>query len=113
MTRLHALVILPRIGVGFGGTTSRRSSGASFIAQLAPARLAPAARGGGHVVFRRDNKVDSFQRQMSALRHQLGNTGEEEDDVAANMPELDDDEFGGDPYRSQQGAIDPDAGAYS
>jgi cytoskeletal protein CcmA (bactofilin family) len=32
------------------------------------------------VVFRRDSKVDAFQRQLSALRHQLG--GENEDDTA-------------------------------
>jgi len=63
------------------------------------------------VVFRRDNKVDSFQRQMSALRHQLGSTGEDVDD-AADMPELDDDQYGADPYRDQA-AIDQDSGAYS
>jgi cytoskeletal protein CcmA (bactofilin family) len=65
------------------------------------------------VVFRRDNKVDSFQRQMSALRHQLGNTGAEQDDAGADMPELDDDEYGADPYRTPAAAIDQDAGAYS
>jgi len=32
------------------------------------------------VVFRRDSKVDAFQRQISALRHQLG--GENEDGAA-------------------------------
>ena len=31
------------------------------------------------MVFRRDSKVDAFQRQISALRHQLG--GEHEDDA--------------------------------
>jgi cytoskeletal protein CcmA (bactofilin family) len=36
------------------------------------------------VVFRRDSKVDAFQRQISALRHQLG--GESEDET---VPELD------------------------
>jgi cytoskeletal protein CcmA (bactofilin family) len=36
------------------------------------------------VVFRRDSKVDAFQRQISALRHQLG--GENED---AAMPDHD------------------------
>jgi len=36
------------------------------------------------VVFRRDSKVDAFQRQISALRHQLG--GDAEDDV---MPDRD------------------------
>jgi cytoskeletal protein CcmA (bactofilin family) len=29
------------------------------------------------VVFRRDSKVDAFQRQISALRHQLGGEGED------------------------------------
>jgi cytoskeletal protein CcmA (bactofilin family) len=36
------------------------------------------------VVFRRDSKVDAFQRQISALRHQLG--GENEDET---VPDLD------------------------
>ena len=36
------------------------------------------------MVFRRDSKVDAFQRQISALRHQLG--GENED---AAMPDHD------------------------
>ncbi len=40
--------------------------------------------GGLRVVFRRDSKVDAFQRQISALRHQLG--GENED---AAMPDHD------------------------
>src|SRR3954470_23839815 len=35
--------------------------------------------GGSRVVFRRDSKVDAFQRQISALRHQVG--GENEDDA--------------------------------
>jgi len=34
------------------------------------------------VVFRRDSKVDAFQRQISALRHQLG--GENEGDAMAD-----------------------------
>jgi cytoskeletal protein CcmA (bactofilin family) len=34
------------------------------------------------VVFRRDSKVDAFQRQISALRHQLG--GENEDGAVPN-----------------------------
>jgi len=68
------------------------------------------------VVFRRDNKVDSFQRQMSALRNQLGSTGDELDDARDDMPELDDDQFrNDDAYRNQAGAAgsDPDSGAYS
>jgi cytoskeletal protein CcmA (bactofilin family) len=35
------------------------------------------------VVFRRDSKVDAFQRQISALRHQLG--GENEDDTVPDL----------------------------
>ncbi len=34
------------------------------------------------MVFRRDSKVDAFQRQISALRHQLG--GESDDGAASN-----------------------------
>ncbi|HEX5498625.1 MAG TPA: hypothetical protein VFX03_05330, partial [Thermomicrobiales bacterium] len=30
------------------------------------------------MVFRKDNKVDSFQRQISALRQQLGTDGEDD-----------------------------------
>ena len=35
------------------------------------------------MVFRRDSKVDAFQRQISALRHQLGGESEEADVGAA------------------------------
>lgn len=35
------------------------------------------------MVFRRDNKVDAFQRQISALRHQLGPDGGDADDPDA------------------------------
>ena len=65
------------------------------------------------MVFRRDNKVDSFQRQMSALRNQLGANGEELDDVQNDMPELDDDQYADDAYRNQGPDIDQDSGAYS
>ena len=66
------------------------------------------------MVFRRDNKVDSFQRQMSALRNQLGNTGGELDDVQDDMPELDDDQYPvNEPYRNDPNAVDQDSGAYS
>lgn len=34
------------------------------------------------MVFRKDNKVDAFQRQISALRHQLGPDGDQVDDAA-------------------------------
>ncbi len=66
------------------------------------------------MVFRRDNKVDSFQRQMSALRNQLGNTNvNDEDEMVDDMPELDDEQFGAEPYRSSAADIDRDSGAYS
>lgn len=66
------------------------------------------------MVFRRDNKVDSFQRQMSALRNQLGNTSDDANDPRDDLPELDDDQFPVDNgYRSQAGAVDQDSGEYS
>ena len=66
------------------------------------------------MVFRRDNKVDSFQRQMSALRNQLGSAEDEADERQDDLPELDDDQFPVDSaYRSQAGAVDQDSGAYS
>jgi cytoskeletal protein CcmA (bactofilin family) len=40
------------------------------------------------MVFRRDNKTDSFQRQMSALRQQIG--GDEETEDRAGAPEQSD-----------------------
>lgn len=65
------------------------------------------------MVFRRDNKVDSFQRQMSALRNQLGNTGDELDPAQDDMPELDDEYAGDTGYRNEAGAGNQDSGAYS
>lgn len=67
------------------------------------------------MVFRRDNKVDSFQRQMSALRHQLGgNADEEQDEVNRNMPALNDDRYqAGDSFRAQDEPAAEDANAYS
>lgn len=65
------------------------------------------------MVFRRDNKVDSFQRQMSALRNQLGAPGEGLDDLESDMPELDDEQFENRAYRSQGAALDNDNAAYS
>lgn len=62
------------------------------------------------MVFRRDNKVDSFQRQMSALRNQLGNADEELDAATDDMPELDDDYAGDTSYRTSGSQ---DQGAYS
>jgi cytoskeletal protein CcmA (bactofilin family) len=64
------------------------------------------------VVFRRDNKVDSFQRQMSALRTQLGTPNEGEEGLA-DIPEIDDEEYGDAGFRNQTGGIDQDSGAYS
>ncbi len=66
------------------------------------------------MVFRRDNKVDSFQRQMSALRNQLGTNEDELDQVQDDMPELDDEAYpteGG--YRNQASSGNQDSGAYS
>ncbi len=65
------------------------------------------------MVFRRDNKVDSFQRQMSALRNQLGATGEGLDEIDDDLPELDDEQYDNRSYRSQAAAIDNDNSAYS
>ncbi len=39
------------------------------------------------MVFRRDNKVESFQRQISALRQQLGNEDEIDADALPGEPE--------------------------
>lgn len=36
------------------------------------------------MVFRKDSKIDSFQRQISALRHQLGTTGSPDEVGAAD-----------------------------
>lgn len=63
------------------------------------------------MVFRRDNKVDSFQRQMNALRNQLGNAGEGEDD-AGQLDELDD-AYPDSGYRDQAESLEQDSSAYS
>ncbi len=65
------------------------------------------------MVFRRDNKVDSFQRQMSALRNQLGNTDDELEPPRDDMPDLDDDYASDVPYRDQASSGNQDSGAYS
>lgn len=65
------------------------------------------------MVFRRDNKVDSFQRQMSALRNQLGSTGDELDPARDDMPELDDEYQADNAYRNQANMAAQDSGAYS
>jgi len=64
------------------------------------------------VVFRRDNKVDSFQRQMSALRNQLG-TPEEGGEPLADIPDLDEEQYEANAYRDQASGVDRDSGAYS
>src|SRR5688500_15965492 len=48
--------------------------------------------GGSRVVFRRDSKVDAFQRQISALRHQLGGENEEGATVDRDRPRAIDNE---------------------
>lgn len=63
------------------------------------------------MVFRRDNKVDAFQRQMNALRNQIGET--------EDGGELDDDVIDVQVDRTQGGAMSqnpfdrPDASGYS
>jgi cytoskeletal protein CcmA (bactofilin family) len=65
------------------------------------------------VVFRRDNKVDAFQRQMSALRHQIGGeAGDERDDLGQDVPDIADERYQEDPL-AQQDFDRPDAGGYS
>jgi len=53
------------------------------------------------VVFRRENKVDQFQRQMNALRHQIGDADEEQAEPN-DVPDIADERF-----------PDADAGGYS
>lgn len=64
------------------------------------------------MVFRRDNKVDSFQRQMNALRNQLGGSEDLNDDMD-EMPELSDEQYPEGSLRAQGTPADQDAGAYS
>lgn len=65
------------------------------------------------MVFRRDNKVDAFQRQMSALRHQIGGeAGDERDDLGQDVPDIADERYQEDPL-AQQDFDRPDAGGYS
>lgn len=65
------------------------------------------------MVFRRDNKVDAFQRQMSALRHQIGgDAGDERDAFGQDVPDLADERFQEEPL-GQQDYDRPDAGGYS
>lgn len=65
------------------------------------------------MVFRRDNKVDAFQRQMSALRHQIGgDAGEDTDDFEAEGTEVPQDRTQGDTM-SQSPFERGEAGGYS
>lgn len=65
------------------------------------------------MVFRRDNKVDAFQRQMSALRHQIGGeAGDEREGFDQDVPDLADERFQEEPL-GQQDYDRPDAGGYS
>ncbi len=62
------------------------------------------------MVFRREHKVDAFQRQMGALRQQLGGNPLEEAEAEENqMPELQDERRGG-RYGNEPA---PDSGGYS
>lgn len=65
------------------------------------------------MVFRRDNKVDAFQRQMSALRHQIGGeAGDERDQYDQDVPDIADERLQEEPL-GQQDFDRPDAGGYS
>ena len=65
------------------------------------------------MVFRRDNKVDAFQRQMNALRHQIGgDTGEESEDFETEGAELSHNRTHGDTM-SQPPYERGEAGGYS
>lgn len=63
------------------------------------------------MVFRRDNKVDAFQRQMSALRHQIGGD-EGEESFDDDRIEQQDDRFQGE-VMSQAPYDRGEAGGYS
>lgn len=56
------------------------------------------------MVFRRDSKVDAFQRQISALRHQLGGDA---DDLPAPVRSPSPSTVGERPYRSEFPDLDP------
>lgn len=66
------------------------------------------------MVFRRDNKVDQFQRQMSALRHQIGGeAGSEQDEMDQDVPDIADDRFPDARFNQQDQYDRQDAGGYS
>lgn len=65
------------------------------------------------MVFRRDNKVDAFQRQMSSLRQQIGGAqgGRDDDDQA--IPDLEDERFPREAYSPPTSGREQDTGGYS
>ncbi len=70
------------------------------------------------MVFRRDNKVDAFQRQMSALRQQLGSSEEEVSDDRGEASQRSSDAYTSsastsERYGSQSDYGVGDAGGYS
>jgi len=75
-----------------------------------------AETGGGGVVFRRDKQVDSFQRQMSALRQRLGEGETAQDGVSGDFADYDENTYvnaGNEPYGNDQGMNAADTGGYS
>jgi cytoskeletal protein CcmA (bactofilin family) len=75
--------------------------------------LGTAGQGGSKVVFRRDNKVDAFQRQMSSLRQQIGGAPGAQEDEDASIPDLEDERFPREAYNAPQAGRDQDTGGYS
>ncbi|MEJ7837340.1 MAG: polymer-forming cytoskeletal protein [Thermomicrobiales bacterium] len=65
------------------------------------------------MVFRRDNKVDAFQRQMSSLRQQIGNAQGVTPDYDAPIPDLEDERFPREAYTPPQSNREQDTGGYS
>lgn len=66
------------LAVDGGGTIGKRET--SF------ARVAHRADGRSIVVFRKDSRADSFQRQISALRQQLGEDQEDDTSFDRDLP---------------------------
>jgi cytoskeletal protein CcmA (bactofilin family) len=65
------------------------------------------------VVFRRDNKVDAFQRQMSSLRQQIGGAQGAGDEEETAIPDLEDERFPREAYSQPPSGRDQDTGGYS
>jgi cytoskeletal protein CcmA (bactofilin family) len=81
--------------------------------KLALLDLGTAGQGGSKVVFRRDNKVDAFQRQMSSLRQQIGGAPGAQEDDDATIPDLEDERFPREAYGAPQAGREQDTGGYS